>query len=203
MTPHLDETWLIPYLPTKGKVFVDVGANVGQWCRYLENRFEKTIAIEPNPDSSIQIRNSLSKVQLHECAASDGTGEVFLHLYKDNRHASLHLRDTEIDKTCSECTGNIKVPTRTLDSILDGVEEISFIKIDVEGHENEVLYGARSTLRIYMPHIIVEAHSTTCKASTIRTLLDFDYEVVTVCHPRYKMYSYEWANHSWVIGYTL
>ena len=53
--------------------------------------------------------------------------------------------------------GEIRVPilTRTLDSF--ELPEVDFLKIDVEGHEVQVLAGARDTLRRCRPIVLIEA----------------------------------------------
>jgi FkbM family methyltransferase len=53
------------------------------------------------------------------------------------------------------------LPARPLDSFLaerPGIGAISWIKIDVEGAELEVLKGAEKCLRMYRPRILVENH---------------------------------------------
>ena len=41
-----------------------------------------------------------------------------------------------------------------------GRPDVSVIKIDVEGHEIDVLHGAEKTLRTHKPTLIVEIHDT-------------------------------------------
>ena len=55
-----------------------------------------------------------------------------------------------------------KVPVSTLDNYLE-VNQIKdcidFIKIDVEGHELEVIYGAEKTIQNYRPVILCESEN--------------------------------------------
>jgi FkbM family methyltransferase len=46
------------------------------------------------------------------------------------------------------------VPLRTLDCY--SLEDLSFVKIDVEGHEVEFLRGAAHLIRRERPHLLVE-----------------------------------------------
>jgi FkbM family methyltransferase len=48
----------------------------------------------------------------------------------------------------------MEIPLRTLDSFQ--FEKVGFIKIDVEGHELEVLRGAAKTIQRYHPHLLIE-----------------------------------------------
>lgn len=50
--------------------------------------------------------------------------------------------------------GGDKVEARTIDSF--GFSDIALMKIDVEGHETEVLHGAERTIRALHPVIIIE-----------------------------------------------
>ena len=47
------------WVPQGGRVFVDVGANVGTWTRWLAPRFQHVHAIEPNPDALPILRATL------------------------------------------------------------------------------------------------------------------------------------------------
>ena len=46
---------------------------------------------------------------------------------------------------------------KRLDDIYDGIPSI--IKIDVEGHELQVLEGAINTIKTHMPMILIEIHN--------------------------------------------
>ena len=50
--------------------------------------------------------------------------------------------------------GDDRVEARTIDSF--GFSDVSLMKIDVEGHEAEVLFGAGKTIDTFSPVIIIE-----------------------------------------------
>jgi hypothetical protein len=51
----------------------------------------------------------------------------------------------------------LDVQTWSLDELVDGVEgQLAFVKIDVEGHEPQVLEGADRTLREMKPLVLCE-----------------------------------------------
>jgi FkbM family methyltransferase len=88
---------------------------------------------------------------------------------------------------CDVNTETIDVPTITLDSL--GLTNINFIKIDVEGHEEQVLRGAVKTLKENnYPRILFESWPERYEdvpAKTIRnSLFDFlsslGYKVIQV-----------------------
>ena len=61
---------------------------------------------------------------------------------------------TENPLSTGDTVETIRVPLRTLDSY--NLSNIGFIKIDVEGHELDVLRGAEVTLRRDQPNLLIE-----------------------------------------------
>ena len=127
------------------RVAVDIGAHVGLWTRILATRFERVEAFEPMPAhrECFALNVRAENVRLHDCALGASEGEVSMTTFAGNSGHS-HVTDD----------GEIVVPMRTLDSC--GLEDVDFIKIDVEGYERHVLLGAVETLRRCRPTLIVE-----------------------------------------------
>lgn len=126
-----------------GDLFVDIGANVGSYTVLASKvRGARTIAVEPDPDTSKALRRNIEvnalgdKVNVVEAAlgATEGVVSFTVGLDSVNRVASPADVETR------------QVPLKTLDDILDG-EVPKLIKIDVEGFESQVLEGATRTLR--------------------------------------------------------
>lgn len=51
-------------------------------------------------------------------------------------------------------TGNIAVPIRTLDSF--EIDNVGFIKYDIEGYELKAVRGSEQTIKKFYPVIVVE-----------------------------------------------
>jgi FkbM family methyltransferase len=125
-----------------GGVFVDIGANIGTHCVYaaLSGRFERVIAIEPEPRNAAIIRDNISLndlsigVDIVQKAVGDGTRTVCLNLHASD--SGMH----SVVKGPGAHT--IEVELDTLPNILGGLgveaEDVGFIWMDVEGHEFEV-----------------------------------------------------------------
>jgi hypothetical protein len=63
------EWWLTDWVPQGGRLFIDVGANIGTWTCWLETRFAYGHAIEPDPEALVLLRANVSgNVQVHPVA---------------------------------------------------------------------------------------------------------------------------------------
>jgi FkbM family methyltransferase len=127
------------------RLAIDIGGHVGLWARVLAIHFERVEVFEPLPTHrACFVRNvTAENVVLHSCALGAAAGEV--RIVTDAAHSmASHVAEN----------GQNAVPMRTLDNF--GFEDVDFIKIDVEGYEREVLYGAVDTLKRCKPTLIVE-----------------------------------------------
>jgi FkbM family methyltransferase len=109
-------------------------------------------AFEPVPLFASGIRAfNQPRVRVHQVALSAAPGTARLHFPSaaggvDLGQGSLSLSAGRPDK--------MDVPVKTLDEF--GFDDVSFIKIDVEGHELDVLKGAAETIARCRPNLIVE-----------------------------------------------
>ncbi|NDW04373.1 FkbM family methyltransferase [Jiella pacifica] len=130
--------------------FIDVGANIGTYSLFL-SRLAGVGAIhafEPNGKSfeelgrNIVLNGLAQKVHTHRLAASSTSGQAVFQVVGDysgaNGIKSTSIHAAGIAESVVECV--------TLDSMLDAFGERIGLKIDVEGHELEVLRGARQVL---------------------------------------------------------
>lgn len=132
---------------------LDVGAHIGAVSVYLARRFRRVIAFEAVPTTfEFLARNTanLDNVSALNAAAGSEPGEVYFSHYP--RHGQLSHVAHRPDEAQTVRIGPI--PVQTIDSF--HYEEISFMKIDVEGFELPVLEGAEQTIRRCRPLILVE-----------------------------------------------
>jgi len=140
-----------------GAVTIDVGANYGLYTRKLARLSERVHAFEPSRKlATLLRRTSASNVTVHELALSDQTGNAQLFTPQEGRDlvyglASLERREIAANQQLVAAS----VPTARLDAIVQ--EEVAFVKVDVEGHELNVLDGAVELVERSQPVFLVEA----------------------------------------------
>jgi len=135
-------------------IFVDVGANKGDWSEavvkcgggqlILVDPLKRNLEMGSRKLTSLKFNN----FQLCEYAISDKKEKMKFFVNKDQRHSgtdSLHdMRKIGYNDDL-DC---VEVQSITLDELAAqlGVARIRFLKIDIEGHELFALRGAKSLL---------------------------------------------------------
>lgn len=136
-----------------GDTFVDVGANVGLFSSTVSRLPNvRVLAFEAHPDTYSRLARNAARhgAKATQVAVSDEPGELeFLdgavsHVFA----AASHQNAYHIGKT------GIKVKARTLDEMLPRDRPL-IMKVDVEGHEPEVLKGAGELMKSGLIHAVL------------------------------------------------
>ena len=126
---------------------LDIGANIGNHALYYARKFGKVDAFEPHPRIANLLRFNTEptpNITVHEVGVGESAGTGMMDETLGNIGAS------SIGK------GSIPIEIRSIDSF--DYDDVEFMKIDVEGFEQQVLRGARETIERCSPIIIVEQH---------------------------------------------
>jgi FkbM family methyltransferase len=190
-----EESWLADAYPRSGRLFVDVGANVGQWTKPLAVNYERVIAIEPDPRACAQLETNLPKnVRVMRKAVWSTEGVHTLNIFSSTRHGSI-VRETA-DEQSGPRQGHLEVETITLDSL--NLEGVDFVKVDTEGAEYEILKGAIQTLKRSHPKLLIEIHNKENGEAIPQFLSSLGYQVRVIRHPEYAVGSEAWLMHFWL-----
>lgn len=169
-TNRLDKEMLfIRKLLRSERKFIDIGANIGIYSYYFSKYFNKIEAFEPLPSVTEPLRLSLrSNVAIHNIALSNDFGKLQLYVPLHNNIEVPGLASLEVRKKPFHM---YTVDVMKLDDF--GFSDVDLIKIDVEGHEYQVIEGAYHTIKKYRPVIIVEVEQRHLKIdmSTVFNLL--------------------------------
>jgi len=134
--------WLLRKEAT-GNLALDIGANIGYSTLSLCRSMKKIIAFEPDERSrkilkkNIKLNNFKNKVEISDNAISDEVGEKIFYLSK---HPNL----SAFNKNKKYWTKKKMVKMVTIDSL--NIDP-NFIKMDLEGHETEVIRGGMESFR--------------------------------------------------------
>src|SRR5258708_49756 len=156
----------------EGAVTVDVGANCGLYTRKLARLSRPVYAFRPSHKmADLLRRTSASNVSVHEIALSVQTGNAALFIPQDDPALIFGLASLEPAVSApSKQIFSVSVPTARLDAIVH--QDVAFVKIDVEGHELNVLNGSVELLEHSQPVFLVEAEDRH-RAQATRSIFEF------------------------------
>jgi FkbM family methyltransferase len=144
----------------RGELAIDVGANSGSYVHRFLNLGASVIAIEANPYYAKFLNKVYGRRDLEiVCAAASSiSGRANLKIPKNTEMSRYGLATIEPTNDLGGASFDVfDVPRVTLDEM--DLRTVGIIKIDVEGHELEVLKGAKSLIKRDRPTIFVEAEN--------------------------------------------
>jgi len=131
---------------TEHGMAVDVGGHIGLWSFLMAHDFESVLAFEP-----MSIHQQCFLRNLKEF------GNVAMRIEALGKERGMVKLETRTPNSSGD-TGIVKgkgdVPMITLDE--ENLEHVSFIKIDCEGYEANVIKGAEQTIKRCKPVVVVE-----------------------------------------------
>jgi FkbM family methyltransferase len=153
------ELLLLKYFLKEGKSFVDVGSNKGLFLFMASGVLPPgaIYAFEPNPQLYNKIRHVFRKINLFRIALSSRSGSAVLTVPFTGSHPDDSLGNI-LNAEIKNNAFNFQVDLKRLDDLEKefGNTGVGLIKIDVEGHELDVIKGAEHVLRKHQPILIVE-----------------------------------------------
>jgi FkbM family methyltransferase len=179
---------------TPGSVVLDIGANIGAYAIPLAKAFPdcEIHGFEPNPTMLARLRDNIAlngavldgRIRAIPLALSDVVGQLRFFVVQgiEGNPGLSSLREESLGTADHD---TIEVAVQTLDSIyLDSARRISAIKIDVQGHELQVLRGGRKLIERDRPALVFEhedslfatqAEAAAVKAATRAFLVEMGY----------------------------
>ncbi len=147
-----------PLVHHKIELLLDVGANTGQYARKVrdKNYKNKIISFEPLPDAyKILLKNSKKDplwTAYERCALGSNFGETEINIAKNSFSSSIKpMLNTHLSSAPESIyIGKAKTNVFTLDFIFDSCRlnnDKTYLKIDTQGFEKEVLDGATLSLK--------------------------------------------------------
>ena len=161
---HALNTFVIDNL-RPNDVFVDIGAHIGYTSAVAASTGASVYAMEVQRDlipliERMAVLNGFDRLRVLHAGASDTVGLAFI------RQMLPHLgfgvdedRETGLDDQCPDNILNDAVPLLTLDTLFASRDLTpALVKVDVEGHEINVLNGAREIIARGFTLFLIEFH---------------------------------------------
>ena len=143
------------FAPNPGEVFIDGGALDGatgrEFITWCGGEFDKIFAFEPNPGMIEICRKNIKEM------GEDKITFFPKGLWK--KSAVLHFDNQTKSKwdACLDENGETEVECISIDEAVEG-EKVTFIKLDVEGSELEVLMGAEKCIKRSHPRMAIRIY---------------------------------------------
>lgn len=156
------ELFLVGKLIDSQSVVFDIGSNIGEYLYAFEKVAQpgNIYGFEPNQNLFGKLKKMFKKVNLSNIAFSDVSEKAELKIPIINNvlyeaRGTLNLEFKEIGENDYTL---VDIKKERLDDFVreNKISKIDFIKIDVEGHEFNILKGAANTLRKFKPTLLIE-----------------------------------------------
>ena len=161
-----------------GTDIIDIGANIG-YNTLLFSDYGPVISFEPLYYELVElnVKNNILRypVQVIPCALSDEKSITKIHIPSHGCQSNVLINygGTSFHHQDEMRGEGVDVHCERLDDIYTGVP--SFIKIDVEDHELQVLKGASETIKKHKPAILIEIHNFSEDSETHQYLKSLGY----------------------------
>jgi FkbM family methyltransferase len=143
-------------------VFFDIGSNIGWFsvhmlafnCKNIVYSFEPQKSIYQKLIKNIEINDFKNRSIVNQCGLSSlDNKKINIYNMPNDPHGHAFLEHRQ----GAEIIDSIEL--KTLDNYVESnfISNIKFIKIDVEGHELDVLLGAKKVIKSQEPMILFEA----------------------------------------------
>ncbi|MCB9361657.1 MAG: FkbM family methyltransferase [Flavobacteriales bacterium] len=169
-------------LAKKSNVIFDIGANTGVFS-ILAKAYSKNSeihAFEPIQYNTAILNKNISlnnytKIFTNKIALSNSLGEATMFIKENEVN---YMNSVNLNRYGNDKVKEIKVPLETLHNYIkkNNIKEINLMKIDVEGHEIEVLLGMKEYLEKFKPSIFIEVLNNDMAKALNKLFKDIKYE---------------------------
>jgi FkbM family methyltransferase len=188
------------YKTSKESLYIDIGAWIGPTVLYSANIYKKVIAIEPDPVALERLKinmkaNSFQNITLIEkgLSAENGTSDFGGNGDLGNSESTLliankadYLSYPGRHTTAHKHNQVVKIETITIESIIEqekiNPEDISLIKMDIEGGEKIVVPALVPFFKKYKPVFYISLHRCYLRPKEVEDIIDILFGIYERCY---------------------
>lgn len=175
---------------TSGDIVLDCGANIGLFSVIAAQKGCTCYAFEPMPDAISYLEEVsqlyTEQIKIMPYALSDQEGEAIFHVQNNDLiGASLLENHNVIDK-------DYKVKVTTIDKFVqqEHLQQVDYIKADIEGSERDMLKGAADTIKRFCPKISICTYHLADDKEVLENIIKEINPNYKIMHKWKKLYAY-------------
>ncbi|WP_434290106.1 FkbM family methyltransferase [Clostridium botulinum] len=182
---------------SSNEIFVDAGAFTGdtieKFLQITNYKFRKIVAFEPEKNNFKKLNEYISnlnvkeKIQLFNCGLYKENSKMQFIENIDSASRIFKDNNEDLDKLKVAGVNSIEyvdsIDVISLDNLFN-CEEITFIKMDIEGAEKDALLGAQNIIKLYKPKLAICIYHDVLEHKDLWEIPFFIKSLV----PQYKLY---------------
>lgn len=168
------ELRLIRQLVAPGATALDIGCSIGIYAAEMARHAGKVLAFEANPHVAAFARSVAPRnVEVINVALSSEPGSATLKIPRNARGGTIDELATidAANPLHADAMASTEINMKRLDDF--AIANCSFVKIDVEGHEEAVLQGASALIARERPVLMIELDEGLNKGALARLTAHF------------------------------
>jgi len=181
-------------------IYIDIGAWIGPTVLYCANIYKKVIAVEPDPVALSRLKKNISANNFNNIVLIEkglslengitqfggngplGNSESTLLIANKEEYLSYEGRHTK----CHSHNEIVEIETITIEKLIEqqniDPQNISLIKMDIEGGEKIVVPSLVNFLNTYKPVFYISLHRCFLKESDINQIIDILFNIYDKCY---------------------
>ena len=149
----------LKYFHVPGTDILDIGANIG-YNTLMASDYGPVHSFEPLfheiVQKNVNQNNLMNTVTVHPYALGDTNYTSCIYMVKQNKHGTVNYGGCSLYPNEAHESEGIPIEVKKLDDVYQG--HASLVKMDVEGHEYQILQGMTNLLSKHRPNLLIEIH---------------------------------------------
>jgi FkbM family methyltransferase len=183
-------------------IFLDIGANTGQYSLFMSFYAKEVHAFEPWEPVIKRFRrmvehNHIKNIVIHPFGLGDENSKKSFFKPPDHNLGTGSFVEGFIDDNSIEDQLEIRIGDDALEEA--GVRSVALIKMDIEGYEKPALKGLRRTLGMHRPIVEFELSADPKSALSIKNKV----EMIALFPEEYEFLVFSDKGDPWTGSYSL